>query len=895
MTATTTTTTSDMDKSENASSPSYGIIEGDNTLNTGNIIDFLNEREISWQPMKIVWKVDKNGKKVKVPTRIGKDKYMPKTNDFYGDDKLSETELKKRQKSYLKYDFIAIDTSNVSQIDIDDVNITDDLKMEYINGNPYFLSMGKELPHIFITVLDGNDKVIQKNIDGNNNEILTKQWSWAKRDAIVYNYSNPIKNFDLQKYKKTEIKESMCLVTNVEPTAKKCLVDLTPDVGKLADKMKKLKLGDKISGDTISGDTISGDTNSGDTETLPGFSDLVADVARVLEIMDAKKRSNYQDWLNVGLALFNSKLDVDLWVNFSKRMDNFDEQECLVKWDSFKAKTGGLTIGSLRYWAKEDNLEEYRIFRKNEILNSKDPITIAVKKARNGNDFDVANVVYSVCKGKYTVCVEDKTKSALWFKYMKHRWVGNGAMFILEDMSSIVVFHITKVIIMYDDLISLFPEDKEDKKQESDEEKELREEKNGYETVTLKLLKVVNNLKTTSKKRAYLKELECPCYFGTSYKEFHDKLDTNKFLMGFNNGIYDLEKHIFRDGTPEDMISLSTGYDYTNIVNVEIRAQLYKLIFSFFEDKEEQQGFLNYLSYALIGELFLQIYMNWIGEGANGKSLAKGLCSYAFGDYFKEIDISQLVDNQRHRKDGANSELAQCRGRRLVMTAEPQKDDKISCKAIKTWTGEDAIQARELYGQMMTFIPQFVLFVLTNHPIQFTHIDKAITRRIVVQKFPFTFKDTPDIDIEDERQKDDTLGATLKNPEYIQQFMLILLENLKVIGRDIKPTTKMLEATKEYIDETNPVVIWLKENYEFTGNKKEKISSTDLRNDYNNDNSENQLNAKVFTNMLGANGIKFKRSNRGMDLVGYKKKDNKCRIVTTSDNDADDSDDENSV
>ena len=41
-----------------------------------------------------------------------------------------------------------------------------------------------------------------------------------------------------------------------------------------------------------------------------------------------------------------------------------------------------------------------------------------------------------------------------------------------------------------------------------------------------------------------------------------EKLDNNKNLIGFENGVFDLIKYEFRDGRPEDCISLSTKTDY---------------------------------------------------------------------------------------------------------------------------------------------------------------------------------------------------------------------------------------------------------------------------------------------------------------------------------------------
>ena len=45
-------------------------------------------------------------------------------------------------------------------------------------------------------------------------------------------------------------------------------------------------------------------------------------------------------------------------------------------------------------------------------------------------------------------------------------------------------------------------------------------------------------------------------------EELEDKLDSNPYLLGFQNGVYDFKQKIFRDGVAEDYISLSTGTKY---------------------------------------------------------------------------------------------------------------------------------------------------------------------------------------------------------------------------------------------------------------------------------------------------------------------------------------------
>jgi hypothetical protein len=82
------------------------------------------------------------------------------------------------------------------------------------------------------------------------------------------------------------------------------------------------------------------------------------DAARALDMLaslDPDNFSSYWDWLKLGMALHHTD-DVLLseWVEFCRPMSNFNEQECLEKWESFGAnKHGNITIGSLYHCAKQ--------------------------------------------------------------------------------------------------------------------------------------------------------------------------------------------------------------------------------------------------------------------------------------------------------------------------------------------------------------------------------------------------------------------------------------------------------------------------------------------------------------------------------------------------------------
>lgn len=79
-----------------------------------------------------------------------------------------------------------------------------------------------------------------------------------------------------------------------------------------------------------------------------------ADSDRALAILQhIKPRDAYDPWLKVGMALHSVDPGLlNAWTDWSRGCSNFDEAECLAKWESFKGS--GVTLGSLYYLARQD-------------------------------------------------------------------------------------------------------------------------------------------------------------------------------------------------------------------------------------------------------------------------------------------------------------------------------------------------------------------------------------------------------------------------------------------------------------------------------------------------------------------------------------------------------------
>ena len=72
------------------------------------------------------------------------------------------------------------------------------------------------------------------------------------------------------------------------------------------------------------------------------------DYNELINMLDSNRCSNYSDWLNVGMCLYNiNKNYLVIWDKWSSMDPKYENHKCEEKWNSFKNDKNGLKIGSL--------------------------------------------------------------------------------------------------------------------------------------------------------------------------------------------------------------------------------------------------------------------------------------------------------------------------------------------------------------------------------------------------------------------------------------------------------------------------------------------------------------------------------------------------------------------
>lgn len=137
---------------------------------------------------------------------------------------------------------------------------------------------------------------------------------------------------------------------------------------------------------------------------------------------------------------------------------------------------------------------------------------------------------------------------------------------------------------------------------------------------------------------------------------------------------------------------------------------------------------------AIIGQVFEENLIIATGSGANGKSGFFNAWAYVLGDYSGTIAADSLTTNARSK----GAELAELRGKRLVIAAELEEEARLSTSMLKQMTSTDRIHAERKYRDPEAFDPSHTLVLYTNFLPSIGSTDNGTWRRILTVPFNVT-------------------------------------------------------------------------------------------------------------------------------------------------------------
>ena len=537
--------------------------------------------------------------------------------------------------------------------------------------------------------------------------------------------------------------------------------------------------------------------------------------------LDESRFMDYNKWVQVGLCLHNIHPDLlDVFLDFSSQYEEkYNEADCIQKWTMLTFRNDGDRIGegTLRYWSREDNREGYDEIEKSNVGR-------LVIQACSGTEHDVACVIHAKFRDSYICCDFGKN---VWYRWSGHIWreTDRGVDLQLKLSKEIAgVFFKTMDGITHEmanrGLLNCTGEGKGDCGvcEYCQEEKK----RSGLNAIYTKL-------KTTKFKDNVMRECR-ELFFD---EEFTKKVDSNKDLIAFNNGVMDLIKMEFRDGKPEDYISFSTGIDYdTNKPYYEYEE--WPLVENFIQqvlpDHEVRNYFLKHLATNLLGGNTAQKFHILTGSGSNGKSMITNLTSTALGDYGCTVPIS-LFTQRRKGSGSAAPEVIRLKGRRFVTMQEPDEAIALNTGLMKEITSGENMYARDLFKSGTEFEVQAKFHLACNDKPKINTTDGGTWRRLVVINFLSKFVPKPSEP--NEFPMDETIQFKVKSKLWATPFLSYLVHLLKEEKgiRKLVAPPKVLEYTSEYQNDNDGIAKFISEKISLLveGDEITQIDKTTLR------------------------------------------------------------------
>ena len=519
--------------------------------------------------------------------------------------------------------------------------------------------------------------------------------------------------------------------------------------------------------------------------------------------LSAERFNSHDERTNVGHCLKNIHPDLeDVWYEFcAQRQDGkYDPREVTGKWMGFNFRNDGakLGVGSLRHWSRTDNPDGYLKIEKLNIESLLDAAT------DTQTEHDMAQVVHAKFRDEFKCA---RFSASAWYWFAGHTWRETDKGVSLQCRLSSDVFRdfFRKEAEMSTQMqaINPCPDGKHDPS--GCDWCKMDKKRQAYAHMR-------KQLRMTRFKENVMKE----CRELFLDEEFANKVDENKNLIAFSNGVFDTLTFEFRDGKPEDYISFCTNLEYhpdRPYDSFPCWQELNKFIHDVLPDQDVREYFLAYLSTSLSGNNEAQKFHILTGTGSNGKSMLMNLMSTAMGDYACKAPIS-LLTQARNKSAAAAPELVRMKGRRFVTMQEPDEQVPLNTGLMKELASSEKITARDLYAgskQMLDFDLQARFNLACNEKPKINTQDGGTWRRLVVVNFVSKFVADPRL--AHEKPIDESFVQKSQSKEWAEAFLSYLV-HLYIKGkgyRKLVPPEKVMEYTSEYKEDSDVIAKFLRE------------------------------------------------------------------------------------
>lgn len=265
-----------------------------------------------------------------------------------------------------------------------------------------------------------------------------------------------------------------------------------------------------------------------------------------------------------------------------------------------------------------------------------------------------------------------------------------------------------------------------------------------------------------------------------------DLFDQKSNLFNCKNGTYNLETGILQNHNPEDYISkISNVYYDPAAKSVEIDKILNTIMQG---NKENVEYIQKILGMALAGNTDEEkLFLFYGATTRNGKSTLVETYLSMIKDYGTTMQPESLALRKKDSR-AASGDIARLKGMRFVNAPEPPQNMRFDASLIKQLTGNDMITARKLHESEISFMPEFISVINTNHLPIITDETLFTSGRIVVIPFKKHFT---------AKEQDKGLKRRLKRKKNISGFFNWCVAGYQKYLKDGLETTESMNLEIE--------------------------------------------------------------------------------------------------
>jgi putative DNA primase/helicase len=213
------------------------------------------------------------------------------------------------------------------------------------------------------------------------------------------------------------------------------------------------------------------------------------------------------------------------------------------------------------------------------------------------------------------------------------------------------------------------------------------------------------------------------------------KIDANPYALNCRNGTVSLKTGKLHPHQKELYITHLVDVDYDEKATSPLWD---KTLRGIFENDDDLIGYVQRaVGYSATGaaqreKCFFLPY----GSGNNGKTVFTETVKLVLGELARVAASDTFVTS---KGSSIQNDLASLRDARFVLVPETEDGDRLARQVIKRVTGGNTIRARFMYRDWFSYMPQFTIWIETNHLPAVPVSDQAAWDRIKVVPFRRTF------------------------------------------------------------------------------------------------------------------------------------------------------------